>query len=487
MACGEYSPRRSVLPRRSRCLCGIGRERLPAREIGGLVHVPERRQLLPARTLRATVSRESQPSFRRLLHGTPANASTRRRGRQHVSAVLGRAEDGVVIVERGDGLREIGEIEQRTIGADEDRRAIRAPSAASSALRILAPRSPPVCACSVDAVAIAPCGERRARRRRARTTIRRGRRHRRRAAAHAVASVRSTNSQRTVALRRRRRSRVRGASSPGPATGLLANTCSVTGGARQRKRRIRPASAIRIARRASRRSAIATSRRSFARVHRVSQRRPDVTMRSRRQSGRPPARFRRVDSSMSSISGWSGKPPTASKSARSTKMPWSPVAMPVSRERAFIMRGDQPQDAGTPGDRHVEPSPAPPRSRAVRARMAVNAGGGQARIGVQEQQDVAGRRGGSGVHLRTRGPAARRTRGRRAEPPARASRRALPPSTTITSCPAARSGCSGASVATMPRASSSAGTMIETRIRGRERRAQASAPPQLDPCPAVQP
>ena len=39
----------------------------------------------------------------------------------------------------------------------------------------------------------------------------------------------------------------------------------------------------------------------------------------------------------------------------------------------------------------------------------------------------------------------------------------LPPSTTITSCPAARSGCSGASVATMRRASFRAGTMIETR------------------------
>ncbi len=39
----------------------------------------------------------------------------------------------------------------------------------------------------------------------------------------------------------------------------------------------------------------------------------------------------------------------------------------------------------------------------------------------------------------------------------------LPPSTTMISWPSARNGCSGASVATMPRTSSSAGTMIETR------------------------
>ena len=70
----------------------------------------------------------------------------------------------------------------------------------------------------------------------------------------------------------------------------------------------------------------------------------------------------------------------------------------------------------------------------------------------------------------------------------------LPPSTTITSCPAARSGCSATSEATMRRASLRAGMTIETRtgwartggtdgIRG----GQASAPPQLEPWPAVQP
>ena len=41
----------------------------------------------------------------------------------------------------------------------------------------------------------------------------------------------------------------------------------------------------------------------------------------------------------------------------------------------------------------------------------------------------------------------------------------LPPSTTITSWPAARSGCSAASVAPMPAASSSAGMMTESRMR----------------------
>ncbi len=43
----------------------------------------------------------------------------------------------------------------------------------------------------------------------------------------------------------------------------------------------------------------------------------------------------------------------------------------------------------------------------------------------------------------------------------------LPPSTTITSWPAARNGCSDASVATMRRASFRAGTMIETRTTER--------------------
>ena len=40
---------------------------------------------------------------------------------------------------------------------------------------------------------------------------------------------------------------------------------------------------------------------------------------------------------MSSISGTSGKPPAASKALRRMNIAWSPVAMPVRRERQFII------------------------------------------------------------------------------------------------------------------------------------------------------
>ena len=38
------------------------------------------------------------------------------------------------------------------------------------------------------------------------------------------------------------------------------------------------------------------------------------------------------------MSGMAGKPPASPNSERRTKMPWSPVAMPVRRERRFIIR-----------------------------------------------------------------------------------------------------------------------------------------------------
>src|SRR3989338_5061439 len=67
----------------------------------------------------------------------------------------------------------------------------------------------------------------------------------------------------------------------------------------------------------------------------VSQRRPEVTTRSIRQIGLDSANSR-LDNSISSISGCSGKPPTDSKARRVTNMAWSPVAIPVRRERQFI-------------------------------------------------------------------------------------------------------------------------------------------------------
>ena len=67
----------------------------------------------------------------------------------------------------------------------------------------------------------------------------------------------------------------------------------------------------------------------------------------------------------------------------------------------------------------------------------------------------------------------------------------LPPSATITSAPRSRNGASAASAAPMRASSSSTGTMMESEaMRGRRggySAASFSAPPQLDPWPAVQP
>jgi hypothetical protein len=67
---------------------------------------------------------------------------------------------------------------------------------------------------------------------------------------------------------------------------------------------------------------------------RDSQRRPEVRTRSRRQAGGP-LRFivrLKATSSMSAIAG------NPAKASRRTKMAWSPVAIPVSRERRFMAK-----------------------------------------------------------------------------------------------------------------------------------------------------
>ena len=68
-----------------------------------------------------------------------------------------------------------------------------------------------------------------------------------------------------------------------------------------------------------------------------SQRRPEVTAGVATQNGRHRS-FSRRERAMSSISGKSGKPPTAANALRVTKIAWSPVATPVKRERQLIMR-----------------------------------------------------------------------------------------------------------------------------------------------------
>ena len=47
-------------------------------------------------------------------------------------------------------------------------------------------------------------------------------------------------------------------------------------------------------------------------------------------------RFKARENAMSSMRGISGKPSAWLKASRLTKIAWSPVAMPVSRERQFI-------------------------------------------------------------------------------------------------------------------------------------------------------
>src|SRR5580704_950265 len=92
-----------------------------------------------------------------------------------------------------------------------------------------------------------------------------------------------------------------------------------------------------------------------------SQRRPQVNARAARQSGRL-SRFSRRDSTMSSISAMSGYPPTAANAAWSTKIAWSPVAMPVAREQVHH-RGDQREERMPPGNTHVEAAPGAPAAR----------------------------------------------------------------------------------------------------------------------------
>ena len=83
---------------------------------------------------------------------------------------------------------------------------------------------------------------------------------------------------------------------------------------------------------------------------------------------------------MSSISGSDGKPPISSNSARATNIPWSPVAMPVSRERRFIIfattgsSGERPSIAtSNRPQRRPAPGSAAARRRSASAETWVSA------------------------------------------------------------------------------------------------------------------
>ena len=249
---------------------------------------------------------------------------------------------------------------------------------------------------------------------------------------------------------------------------------------------------------------------------RASQRRPDVTTRDARHAGRPAIDLRRRDSATSSISGCAGNPPASSNSARVTNMPWSPVAMPVSRERRFISAATSRRTRGRPS---MRTSKRPHRGR--RSTVAGSASAATIATAASAGSRVSACRNSSTSPVATAAPAFICIARPRAAVSttsacgraARAVPSALPPSTTITSWPAARNGASDSSAATMPAASFSVGTTIDRRFfiagpggapiarraasacsapRQRPRQGagsdrQTSAPPQLEPWPAVQP
>ena len=87
-----------------------------------------------------------------------------------------------------------------------------------------------------------------------------------------------------------------------------------------------------------------------------------------------------------------------SKASRRTKRAWSPVAMPVARERTFIGLGDHLEQARLAFDLHVEASPLHLRVDQRRVDR-LHRVGRQQGIGMQEQQGRAARACGTEVHL----------------------------------------------------------------------------------------
>ena len=139
-----------------------------------------------------------------------------------------------------------------------------------------------------------------------------------------------------------------------------------------------------------------------------SQRRPEVRIRCRRHSGAPARVFqaaRELDVLHQRLVGIA-----ADRSEERTLDEDALVAGGDSGQprTGVHHRGDQREHAGRSGNRHVETSPATSGSHHL-AQHGVHAAVGQLRIGMQEQEHVAGGRGRSGVHLR--GASGRRLEG----------------------------------------------------------------------------
>ena len=147
--------------------------------------------------------------------------------------------------------------------------------------------------------------------------------------------------------------------------------------------------------------------------------------------------------------------------SRVTKIPWSPVAMPVRRERRFMSPLHQTQQRLTAGEPHVEASPAGAGAAGREQRRRAPPGGTRVSACRNHRYVAAWRPGprrSSGRHGRagrSQDPVDRRARPDPGLPSA------LPPSTRISSRPAARAGARSASRAPMWAASFRVGMTME--------------------------
>ena len=137
-----------------------------------------------------------------------------------------------------------------------------------------------------------------------------------------------------------------------------------------------------------------------------SQRRPDVVTRWRRHAGRPMRAQPLADSSMSSISGWSGKPPTRIERRRAARR--SPGRRWRCRSSASAGSSAHATSRSIRGRPSMRTSKRPQRRPRVRQRRLDRppAHRRQSRVGMQEQQHVAAR-----LRRRRRSSARARPRG----------------------------------------------------------------------------
>src|SRR5688572_5257805 len=203
-----------------------------------------------------------------------------------------------------------------------------------------------------------------------------------------------------------------------------------------------------------------------------SQRRPEVIAWLRTQSGRERA-LRRLEISTSSITGMSGNPPTAAKASRLTKIAWSPVAIPLQRERRFMSAETAASSGWLPAmvtskRPHARPVAASPSAR----RRAAPSGRAVSACRKSSTSPRATAAPAFICRARPRGASSTRSASGRA---ASAVPSSLPPSTTTISA-SPRSRCSRARAGAIAPASFSVGMMIERKT---------ALPAQVVECPIV--